>query len=631
MYDNLTEYMLIFIYLTSINFYSFRYFYIFNNKYRNMELNIKILIFGFFFFLMEICFSQSIGCEFTLVDGDTDTHLSHILTTIDQNNCVSAKILVKGKVIISETHVLKNTIDLMFDNGGAFTGNGTLTLNCSIQAGLFKIFDINGLNGSLNLNGSSSTDRVFPQWFGAKINDDISDSNAINAAIKFAFQSGGGTVFFPSGKYIITKSIDMKSNILLIGEGDSSILENIGINNTINAIGEESNRIHGIGFQNLKIQGKDKINYSGKTGIYIRYSFNNEFDDNSSDYRSQRGDAITIFDVTISNHKEQGIHFNDGSLLIISNSTIENNNGYGIYVVELSNHLEVNNSAVSNNRKSGIYLNQVASNGTILGTQFTRNSEYGVVLQRCEQPIISYSSFNNNFQGAINIVGAEEKFVESPLIIGNLFGGNGIYNLGNVYEINMNYTKGATVISNYFYGVPYIQTLAMINIGKNVEGCVITNNHWKHLNLNSKKINFLSGSYPSQRIIFEDNNRTDEKWGIYMRNKYIEYINENKEVVVFQTKLASTNEFAPPNFVLKNGGEMNWGGGGLPVDITLKRISPDLLNISSHLQTKTYGLQPINSSQIVNSSTYGTIFLDSGDEKLKIKLPNGSIKVIKFE
>ncbi len=66
------------------------------------------------------------------------------------------------------------------------------------------------------------------QWyditdFGAFPNDGQLDTKAINQAINIAAESGGGTVYFPSGKYL-SFSIHLKSNITLHFE-NGSILE----------------------------------------------------------------------------------------------------------------------------------------------------------------------------------------------------------------------------------------------------------------------------------------------------------------------------------------------------------------------------------------------------------------------
>src|SRR5690606_16906346 len=184
------------------------------------------------------------------------------------------------------------------------------------------IFD---LSNGLTIAGKPVTDRVFPQWFGAKVNDTQSDSDAINQAVIFSHNKGGATVFFPSGEYRITETISMKSNVLLEGEGDSSVLYNVskGVN-TIEAIGElpdysfdppvgEYNRIHSIGFKKLLLKGNLNTE-SGETGIHIENSFSNFWPrvhdppDPVGDYYSKRrGDPIVIIDVNILHHQKNGI------------------------------------------------------------------------------------------------------------------------------------------------------------------------------------------------------------------------------------------------------------------------------------------------------------------------------------
>lgn len=59
-------------------------------------------------------------------------------------------------------------------------------------------------------------DRAYPQWFGAKNNDENTDSSdAINKAIQF---KRVGEVFLPRGQYYINKTINVKVGIILRGE-----------------------------------------------------------------------------------------------------------------------------------------------------------------------------------------------------------------------------------------------------------------------------------------------------------------------------------------------------------------------------------------------------------------------------
>ena len=211
-----------------------------------------------------------------------------------------------------------------------------------------------------------------------------------------------------------------------------------------------------------------------------------------------------------------------------------------------------------------------------------------------------YYFFNANRQGGIKIQGTDSKYTDTPLIIGSLFGGNSIYN-DEAHEIDIEYTVGTSILSNYFFGVKNADTKSVIHLGKEAKSTIIKGSHWKLLNENTKKIMLL-------------NIKTTQK----------------KETV-FQTKVRNKETNFPPNFSLENGGTLNWGGGFYDVDISLERLNNKLMSLSSGLQTNSIGVKTTSPKEIPDSNQYGTIFLDANDNKLKVKLPNGTIKTILFE
>ena len=61
------------------------------------------------------------------------------------------------------------------------------------------------------------------QPYNATGNGSTDDTTAIQAALT-AVPSGGGTVYFPAGTYIISSPLNLKSNTLVLGEGAASVL-----------------------------------------------------------------------------------------------------------------------------------------------------------------------------------------------------------------------------------------------------------------------------------------------------------------------------------------------------------------------------------------------------------------------
>jgi polygalacturonase len=54
--------------------------------------------------------------------------------------------------------------------------------------------------------------------FGANGSDQNSDQTAVEQAIDAAAQNGGGVVFFPTGTYLFTEDLILKSGVILKGE-----------------------------------------------------------------------------------------------------------------------------------------------------------------------------------------------------------------------------------------------------------------------------------------------------------------------------------------------------------------------------------------------------------------------------
>lgn len=112
--------------------------------------------------------------------------------------------------------ILSENITLIFA-GGKIASNASNTTrilkgnNTHIIAPISLIFE-----KEIQLDGSWIMDRAYPQWFGAKNNDENTDSSdAINKAIQF---KRVGEVFLPRGQYYINKTINVKVGIILRGE-----------------------------------------------------------------------------------------------------------------------------------------------------------------------------------------------------------------------------------------------------------------------------------------------------------------------------------------------------------------------------------------------------------------------------
>ena len=62
--------------------------------------------------------------------------------------------------------------------------------------------------------------------YGALGDGIADDTEAIQSALNEAANNGGGTVYVPSGKYITSKALRVRDNVILVGEGKSSWIHN---------------------------------------------------------------------------------------------------------------------------------------------------------------------------------------------------------------------------------------------------------------------------------------------------------------------------------------------------------------------------------------------------------------------
>ena len=119
--------------------------------------------------------------------------------------------------------------------GGSIGGNYSIIgTNTCIKAGLERIFDTN-----ITLDGAWNLLEVYPEWFGAKGDFDVSlkkgsdDSNAINKAISVAEKLNIRKVRFSNVNYLVSKGIIINYGDIWL-EGSGALLrESVGENNAL--------------------------------------------------------------------------------------------------------------------------------------------------------------------------------------------------------------------------------------------------------------------------------------------------------------------------------------------------------------------------------------------------------------
>lgn len=99
--------------------------------------------------------------------------------------------------------------------------------------------------------------------FGAKGDGISDDSSAIQNAIDYAHSIGGGFVLIPLGVYAISKTIKLKSNVRLMGQGRKSIIKSIS---SITLISLYDDNTYKTGISDVYLDGNEG---NSKCGIYF--------------------------------------------------------------------------------------------------------------------------------------------------------------------------------------------------------------------------------------------------------------------------------------------------------------------------------------------------------------------------
>lgn len=151
----------------------------------------------------------NIGIDSWFMDASAYVDLNAVVTAIGS---APTTLLIPAEATLSGHLTVPSNIQLKFTRSGYITlGNYNLTVGCSIDAGLWKIFNINGTGNVLISSGVLDT--VYPQWYGAVTSDSLDDSTAINNACSSVTNT---PVTFPGGDYTLQSSLTITADILIM-------------------------------------------------------------------------------------------------------------------------------------------------------------------------------------------------------------------------------------------------------------------------------------------------------------------------------------------------------------------------------------------------------------------------------
>lgn len=236
--------------------------------------------------------------------------------------------------------------------------------------------DTDGNNYNILVNSNKTNDLlpfISVKSYGAKGDGVTDDTNAIKSALNDLVPGVGGTIYFPTGTYIISETILIGGNVTIYGDGVFNSLIKLADNSNCNIISNDKNTImYYITIHDIGLDGNAKNNTSG-SGILLH---------NISDSQ--------IYNVRIANFKDDGIHFtaNKYSLApMIYNCFIRGENDYttgsGIFCDGAVTDLFINNVDIGWCGTAGINL--TASNGSSIINAMCWQCGVGLKFYSCQR------------------------------------------------------------------------------------------------------------------------------------------------------------------------------------------------------------------------------------------------------
>lgn len=313
----------------------------------------------------------------------------------------------------SDSLSVASVIDFEIGHGISIKGAGTNGVDL-----VTKVTDISA--GTLTLQdqaGASVTDAVVNH------DDTVAIQNAIDSL------STDDSLYFPSGTYLVSSKLTLKSNITLFSFG-GKIKTNSDWDHVI-----ELNTINNATLSGLEVEGYNDASSNGQL-IYITNCNN-----------------IIVEKCKLFNSGENGVHLANGSSSCkITNNTCHDNSKFAISLNGSKNNNVENNVCYGNGNGvngGGIGVYSSADNNTILGNSCNNNITFGILVYRSNNNNVANNNCNNN--GNNNVCSGI--YVSSygsnyNSIVGNVCNENKEHGIVLQGENLTNFTIGNTVTGN---------------------------------------------------------------------------------------------------------------------------------------------------------------------------------------
>lgn len=416
--------------------------------------------------------------------GSNQAGIEAAITSIGANNRTLN--ISPGTWSITGDMVIPSNIALRMDNGAvlAIATTKTLTINGSLEAGLYQIFSCIG-TGKV-VFGDGAVDFVRCEWWGAVPNGTTDCLSAMQAAVdSFPVSAtsqptitSGGKLCLATGKYKITGPLTIGTtsrNVTLEGvNSGASIIYNTGATFAVVAAGVDAGATYtkNIHIKNIKFQSANTAQNAGTGAISLKYMHYFEIDHcwfMGEDYY-----AIYVED-TLDGH----IHHNR------IDTQASDGVGYykGINLVRVGalgapNQITIDNNYIEDTYYAAIQVYGGATGAielvTIKDNLVQSNERYGVLFDKINRLSIVGNYFEAN--GQSNVAGVADIFDAGSAISSNIEISQNKFSIqassGAFSVVNLSNIRGGKIDNNYLGG----GSTQTITLGATVKGVSIANN-----------------------------------------------------------------------------------------------------------------------------------------------------------
>ncbi|WJH41131.1 right-handed parallel beta-helix repeat-containing protein [Aliirhizobium terrae] len=312
--------------------------------------------------------------------------------------------------------------------------------------------------------------------YGATANDLTDDSAAIQAAIDAAYEAGGGTVYIPTGTFLVSGDtnnpsagcIEVRSNVTLTGDGaGETVIKlvddfNARINGIIRTPVDES--ASNVTISNLTLDGNRANNTEHQAGIITGVKANDE---------GRVHENITISGVEVMNCNAYGVNPHEITYNLVIEDCVSHDNGKDGFVADYvvggiyrdnvaygndrhgfniqnssSNILLENNTAYDNGhgatggagvvvQRSDIFPegeNTIpwVTDVRIIGGEYYGNSREGILIKLSDDVEVSGVKVHDNMRQGIRVEGATDSDIHGNEIYNNSRESAGTYDEINI-------------------------------------------------------------------------------------------------------------------------------------------------------------------------------------------------------